>query len=102
MIETADPVIDDFIAEMRQEIERLRKQSPSVYEEPEGFNLITGSPVVRVFSDGASRARRLVAYRDAIKAAEELKLEVNANVSERLDEIRSGLPKVELERVGGK
>lgn len=92
--ETADPAIGTFIAEMHSEWERARK-TPAPPQEVER-NPNTGT--LKAKSGEPLRVRpsdRIQAIREAIAAAEGLKLEpAQADVAAGLEALRAGLPTI--------
>lgn len=93
---TCDPSISLFISDMLDELAYGLQQfrvSPEIVEQ----NSATGATRRRVESNAASVNARAKAIREAIDAAEQMKLEADqSKVPERLQEMRNGLPAVKL------
>ncbi len=97
---SADPAIAAFIETMRGESDRLRHLTAGSHEESTGkVHILTGTPVMVGYSEIYSLKRRIVGVREAIAAAEALKLDVDVDVRKRLEAIENDLPAIKMEMV---
>jgi len=98
---TADPAIDAFIGEMRDELEAALRAQPETegrYERNANTGKFTYTPGPRRVRPGD----RAQAIREAIAAAEGLKLEPKQDgVGERLATLRAALPQIGALAKGG-
>ena len=94
-IETASPLIETFVTEMRKEHDRVgREPNPQTTELQVNQN--TGNRVSVPVKGKVVRVQdRLAAINGAIDAALALRLQPDqSNIAQKLDELRAGLPKV--------
>lgn len=103
--QSADPAIAALAKELDALYESERK-TPASNERRQSrteFHRATGSPVEEIFSDAASRTRRLAAINAARRVCTEViqfELHTRESLHDRLRQLRNSLPPVEIERVG--
>jgi hypothetical protein len=90
--DSADGRIGDFVREIRDELEAVRRTGVVVHETKNPF-----TEGRRLSSNGESVNARLVALQEALRQAEELELLALAadDVAARLDSLRASLPEAE-------
>jgi DNA repair exonuclease SbcCD ATPase subunit len=101
---TAPAAIDRFCERLHREADELRADGVKTGAAKTNlFDTGTGRIVKNVFSDAPSKARRLAAMRDAMKAAEGLALQVlePAELDARLADLYDSLPAVKAEKMEG-
>ena len=96
LIETAPEAIDTLIEELQDKLDTIRRDPPF---EREGDMGIDG--LVPTHTNTASIHRRTVGFMDAIRATEELKVEVLADdaLRTRIAKIRAGIPEIKMEPI---
>ena len=95
LIETADPLLGSFLAEMWDALQATREaltSTPHFQRSIGGKNIVT-----RVTSNQQSVERRLTAITETIAVAEALKLAAVPDVPKRLEALRGSLPELESE-----
>ncbi|WP_165220362.1 hypothetical protein [Affinirhizobium pseudoryzae] len=94
LLQSYDPAIDLFTSDMRDELDKAHR-STRVSQEIVERHPVTGKISRRFESNFESVNQRIAAIRDAMDAAERMKLEADqSNISERLQLLRNELPAV--------
>jgi hypothetical protein len=97
--ESADPVLDDFLREMRDLAERERHTEVQKEEVCKGWRGMLYYETSA--STYASLIRRMQSIGDVIRSAEQLKLSSCADVPTKLQQLRDDLPGLVMEPVDG-
>jgi hypothetical protein len=97
---SAPPIIGEFIAEMRDDLDRIRGEAVIVDAEVPHKSPITGRAIPgKVKTNLAAKMLRTFAVKRAIEDAEALALTVDVDaIPGKLDELRAGLPSDQVMR----
>ena len=90
---TADPAIDEFIAEHRAVLDKERRDwlwLRHIEEKRDGYG--AGGPTYAIWTNEQAMKERHESIRAAIESAEALKLEAVVDVADQLDKLRATIP----------